>query len=65
MSWLKVSHFVRELRQVSETDTKDIVIVTSVLGNKDIHTILCMFEGVYLVQIPEDDNGYVSRGACL
>merc|ERR1712166_1384971 len=60
-----VSHFVRELRQVSETDTKDIVIVTSVLGNKDIHTILCMFEGVYLVQIPEDDNGYVSRESLL
>jgi len=57
-----VAHFVRTLRtiDVPEADRGDILIVAKEEPSEEVAMLLRMFKDVYMVPIPEEDDGYVS-----
>ena len=59
---MQAPHFVRVLRTVDIPPEQQmpIVIVASHTGSKCIGKLLNMFREVYIVQIPDEDTGYLS-----
>jgi len=57
-----VAHFVRVLRTIDipKKDYKEIVIVTNDASDFMTRKLLRMFQGVYIIEVPKEDNNYVS-----